>query len=168
MRIALVLVALAATTAHARPHYDTLYELPGIDIVESINEYTHDKGDGGAVIDDVHIYMTNKDGKPHVFRIKKLELLHGHCGSQKWKERSAIAVKNVEAFAWDESEPSDTGKDKVTVPAVKDMVSVRANFKSMRVYNECDRFAFAIQLEVDGKLTPIELELLIKRNDPKN
>jgi hypothetical protein len=167
MRIALVLIALAAT-AHARPYYATLYEFPGIDIVESINEYSHDKGDGGATVDDVHIYMTNKDGKPHVFRVKKLELLHGHCGSQKWAERTAIAVKNVEASGWDSDEPTDTGKDKVTVPAVKDMVSVRANFKAMRIYNECDRFAFAIQLEVDGKLKPIELELLIKRNDPKN
>jgi hypothetical protein len=35
----------------------------------------------------------------------------------------------------------------------------------MRIYNECDRFAFAIRLEVDGKL---ELELLIERNDPKS
>jgi hypothetical protein len=93
MRIALVLVALAAT-AHARAHYDTLYEFPGIDIVESINEYSHDKGDGGANIDDLHIYMTNKDGKPHVFRVKKVELLHGHCGSQKWQERSAIGSRS--------------------------------------------------------------------------
>jgi hypothetical protein len=166
MRIAVFVIALAGT-AYARPRYETLYELPGIDIVESINEYSHEKGDGGANIDDVHIYMTNKDGNPHVFRVKKLELLHGHCGSQKWQERTAITVKSLEAFAWDASEPSETSKDKVTVPAVKDMVSVRANFKAMRIYNECDRFAFAIQLEADGKLTPIELELLIKRNEPK-
>lgn len=51
---------------------------------------------------------------------------------------------------------------------MKDIVALRANFKAMHIYNECDRFAFAIQLEVDGKLEPIELELLIKRNDPKN
>jgi len=172
MRIALLLIALTAVGARAepyRPHYDTLYEFPGIDVVESINEYTHEKGDGGANVDDAHIYMRNKDGASHVFRVKKLELLHGHCGSQKWQERSTIAINSLETHPYEGQDAfAQAGpKDKIAVPAVKDIVALRANFKAMRIYNECDRFAFAIQLEVDGKLKPIELELLIKRNDPK-
>lgn len=172
MRTALFLIALAVVDAHAEPdrgHYETLYEFPGIDIVDSINEYTHETGDGGANIDDAHIYMRNKDGASHVFRVKKLELLHGHCGSQKWKERSTITVKDLETHPFEGTDAfAKAGpKDKIAVPAVKDIVSLNANFKAMRIYNECDRYAFAFQLEVDGKLKPIELELLIKRNEPK-
>jgi len=168
MRTALLLIAVAAVEANARPQYDTLYEFDGIDIVESINEYTHDTGDGGANIDDAHIYMNNKDGASHAFRVKKLELLHGHCGSQKWAERTTIAVKELTTSAFDAEETfaKAGSKDKIEVPAVKDMVVLEAHFKAMRVYNDCDRFAWAFQLEVDGKAKSIELELLIKRNPP--
>ncbi len=172
MRTALVLIALASAEAHGdppyRPHFDTLYELPGIDIVESINEYTHQTGDGGANIDDAHIYMRNNDGASHVFRVKKLELLHGHCGSQKWQERTTIAIKDLQTDVYDESDTVVHAgpKDKIAVPAVKDIVTLEASFKAMRIYNECDRYAFAFQLEVDGKVKPIELELLINRNEP--
>lgn len=170
MRTALLLLALAAGDASARPGYDTLYEFPGINVVESFNEDEHATGDGGASISDVHIYMDNKDGAAHVFRVKKLELLHGHCGSQKWQERTAIAVKSVDTAPFDASDATAKagGGDKIAVPAIKDLVALRARFKAMRIYNECDRFAFAIQLEVDGKTKPVELELLIKRLHPKD
>jgi len=96
MRTALLLIAAASVEAQARPTYDVLYEFDGIDVVESINEYGHEVGDGGARIDDAHIYMNNKDGASHAFRVKKLELLHGHCGSQQWTERTTITKSKSE------------------------------------------------------------------------
>jgi hypothetical protein len=106
----------------------------------------------------------------HEFRVKKLEIPHGHCGSQKWHQRSTIATKRLETSTYDAVEASAKAapNDKISVPAVKDFVWLTATFAAMHIYNECDRFAFAIQLEVDGKPKPIELELRIKRNDPKN
>ncbi len=167
--VTLSLVTLAAFAVHAEPQLDTLYEFPGIDVVVSMNEWGHEKGDSGAKIEEVHIAMRNKDGAAHAFRVPKLELLHGHCGSQKWQERSTIAIKGLETSTYDAIEPSAKAgpKDKIAVPAVKGLVWLTAKFTAMRVYNECDRFAFAIQLEVDGKLKPIELELRINRSDPK-
>lgn len=172
MRTALSLVTLAAIAvrADASPDLETLYEFPGIDVVESMNEYGHEKGDSGAKIAEAHVAMRNKDGAAHEFRVKKLELLHGHCGSQKWQEHTPITVKGLESSTYDAIEPSAKAgpNDKIAVPAVKDFVWLTAKFTTMHIYNECDRFAFAIQLEVDGKLNPIELELRIKRTDPKN
>jgi hypothetical protein len=171
MRIALFLLAAAATVAHAddyRPKLDTLYEFPGFDVVESINDYSHDKGDPGASINYVHIYMRNTDGKEHTVRVTKLELLHAHCNASKWKDRTALPIKGPLVLqGWDGSEVLSSGKDKVVVPAKKDLFSINASFKSINVYNECDKFAFGIAFEVDGKAKAIELEMNITRIEPK-
>lgn len=170
MRTALVLLALIASVAHAddyRPHLNVLYEFPGLDVVESINDYSHNKGDSGVKLDYVHVYMANRDGRPHIIRMKKLELLHGHCNSQTWTERTNLPIRGLALYGWDNSDLKASGKVRVVVPGVKDLWSVHAMFNAVHVYNECDRFAFGIAFEVDGRTKQIELEMQINRSDPK-
>jgi len=169
MRTALFVVALVST-AHAdayRPQLELLYEFNGIDVMESINDFNHKKGDSGATVDSLHVYLSNKDAKEHFVRFKKVELLHGHCNSQKWADRTPIAVKDLEVYGWEDMKPRATSKDKVAIPAVRDLWSVHTNFKSFQVYNECDRFAFGITIEIDGTTKPIELLMKVTREDPK-
>jgi hypothetical protein len=168
--VALLLVVATATgrAEHPAYHYELLYELKGVDVVESLNDFSHNKGDAGATIDLVHIYLRNNDGKPHTLRIKKLEWVHGHCNSQKWADRKTLAIRGDLEMYTDGQDPVATGSDKIVMPEAKDVYSLHASFKSFQAYNECDRFAFAIQLELDGKVTSVELESKITRIEPKN
>jgi hypothetical protein len=171
MKLALALLPLLfATVAYAgwrNYHYETLYELNGVNLVESINDYSHQTGDPGATVDSVHVYMQNMDGQQHTLRVSKLELLHAHCNAQKWADRKPLPIRgDLELSLFDDEGTPITGKDKVVMPAQKEMFSLHASFRSIQVYNECDRFALGMSFEVDGKVTPIELEMKVTRHEP--
>src|SRR5450755_1161306 len=172
MKTMLFLVALTSF-AHAdekfppRPDLATVEQFSGIDIVESRNEYDHEKGDSGAKMTEANIYVSNHDGKAHTLRIKKLELLHAHCNAQKWADRKTLSVSNYEVYGWVGLEPKMTDKAKAVVPADQDLFHVIAKIGSVQVYNECDKFAFGVSVDIDGTTKQVELPIKVTRNERK-
>ena len=165
-----VVVIVAASVAHAdpepRPTFAVLHSRPGIDVVESINHASHIHGGAGAAIDHASINVRVKNAKPHTISVRKLELLRGPCQTTTWDSRKRLVVTGYLLHDWDTADPIATGKKAITVQAKPDLYQVRVAFDGVAAYQACDRFAFAIQLVVDGKHVAIEAPLEIKRKEP--
>ena len=170
LRRLLVVVTLAASVAHAdpepRPTFTVLRSRPGIDVVESINYASHMHGGDGAAISHAAINVLVKNAKPHTISVRKLEMLRGHCQTTTWESRKVLVVTGYQLHDWDTADPIATGKTAITLPGNPDLYQVSVAFDGFAAYQACDRFAFAIQLVVDGKRVAIEAPLQIKRKEP--
>lgn len=158
----------APADARSRPVLAVLQALPGIDVVESLNQASHVHGGDGASIDHTTVNFMVKDSKPHTLEVTKLEMLRGHCRETTWTSRDALAVTGYEVFDWDSADPlaKYAAFAKVRFPAKPDLYSVSVKFEAMSVYQACDRFAFAVRMAVDGKVLDFEVPLDVKRYEP--
>jgi hypothetical protein len=115
-------------------------------------------GGSPASITRASLHLVVKDARPHVVSVAKLELLHGHCHKTTWTKRDRLKVKGYAVHDWDARDPVATGTTDVTLPPAPDLYSVRVQLATpVRVYSACDRFAFAVELVIDG--TPLALEV---------
>ncbi len=164
-----VLVALCAPALadpDPRPTFAVLRSRPGIDIVESINHASHIHGGDAATIDHASINVLVTNRKAHTLSVKKLELLRGLCQSTTWESRKVLKVTGYAGYDWDSADAIASGKTNVTLPAKPDLYQVSVAFAGVSAYQACDRFAFAVQLVVDGTRVAIEVPLQIKRKQP--
>lgn len=168
----MILAALVASAAPAladpepRPTFAVLRSRPGIDIVESVNHASHLHGGDAASIDHASINVLVTNTKAHTIAVKKLELLRGHCRTATWESRKVLKVTGYHAYDWDSADAIASGTKAVTLPVKPDLYQVSVAFAGVSAYQACDRFAFAVQLVVDGKPVAIEVPLQIKRKQP--
>jgi hypothetical protein len=158
----------AAGKASVRPILAVMRGLPGIDVVESVNQASHVHGGEAAAIDHAQINFQVKDTKPHALEVTKLEMLRGHCRETTWSSRDALVVTGYAVYDWENTDPlaKFAAFAKVRLPNTPDLYSVAVTFDSLSVYQACDRFAFAVKMVVDGKALEIEVPLQVKRYEP--
>ncbi len=168
MRTALVLLAIAGSAlADDRPKLAVVHAFAGLDLVETINQEMHIHGGTPATVAKARMNFQLRDGKTHVVIAKKLELLHGYCNDpKKWAERKLLAVSGYQVNDWDHADAVASAKDRANLPAKRDLFQVVVAFEGVSAYQACDRFGFALSLDVDGKTAEVELPLDVIREEP--
>lgn len=156
----------AAAPPNARPVFEVLHALAGIDVVESETRVWHIHGGAPAKVYVASINVVVKDARAHTIRATGLELLRGHCRTTTWDSRTALAITGYTLHDWDSADPIATGATKITLPATSDLYSVGIEFQGVSAYQACDRFAFAVQLVIDGTKVSLEVPLQVTRRDP--
>jgi hypothetical protein len=149
------------------PQLAVLHRGRGVDVVESINDAEHAHGGAPAKVYEIRINFEVHDRRAHSVSINKLEWLHGYCNDdKKWADRKPLAVTGYRLYGWDDDDPLDAGKQRVALPAKPGRYQVVAGFHGFEAYQACDRFAFAMTLELDGSRFPLELPLEVTRIEP--
>lgn len=169
MRILLALLLVAGTSnaePAERPTLAVLHKLPGISVVDSVNQGRHMHGGPAASIGQASIRIQVTDKRAHKVSVTRLEFLGGHCRETTWSSRKRLTIVGHTAHDWDDVDPIASGKTSVTLPAVPDLYSVDVLFPPISAYQACNRFAFAVRLVVDGKRIDLEVPLEIKRYEP--
>jgi hypothetical protein len=165
MRTALFLLALAGSArADDAVPVQTLHAFPGIDLLETPQEVWHLHGGPGANLRRAYVSWQVRDDKAHVVVAKRLELLHGGCNVKDWRSRKTLVVTNYAVFAGNDVVAQS--RSAATLPAKAGRYQVLLAFADESVYNACDRFEFAMTLEVDGKRIDVELPLNVVRIEP--
>lgn len=156
----------ADAPASDRPVFAVLHALAGIDVVESETRVWHIHGGAPAKVYVASINVVVKDARAHTIRATRLELLRGHCRTTTWDSRTALAITGYTLHDWDSADPIATGATKITLPATSDLYSVGIEFQGVSAYQACDRFAFAVQLVIDGTKVSLEVPLQVTRREP--
>jgi hypothetical protein len=146
-----------ASTPVTRPSFAVLRALPGIDVLESENHARHVHGGAAASIGAATIRVRVRDTRPHSIVVTRLALLRGHCRETTWSDRRTLTPVGYEVHDWDHHDPLASEAARATVPGTPDLYAVTVRFAPVDAYQACDRFAFDVQLDIDG--TPLELEL---------
>ncbi|MEO8703769.1 MAG: hypothetical protein ABI867_27210 [Kofleriaceae bacterium] len=164
--IAIVMVLAGVVVADPRPKLAVKKALPGVDVVESVNQASHVHGGSPVSITEASVNLVVKDGKAHTVVVSKLELLRGNCNETTWSSRDVLKPLGYEIHDWDTVDPVAKGTTKITLPAKSDLYSMSVRFAPVSAYQACDRFAFSVRMLVDGKPVALEAPLQIKRYEP--
>jgi hypothetical protein len=149
---------------HSQP-LAVLQRVPGVAIMESRNFAQHGHGGPPASLDRVFIIFEIEDRRPHAISAQRVELLHASCRETAWRDRTPLHVTGYRLYR-DTEDPIAKSPLRLALPAVPGEYSIEIAFTAIRAYQACDRFAFAVQLVVDGARIPLELPLDIKRLEP--
>jgi hypothetical protein len=135
---------------------------PGIDLVESDNHAIHTHGGPPATLAAVTVRLAVRDRRPHKVALAKLQLLEGHCNDTAWTQRTTLGIGTHEIYG-----VGTPSRGSVTLPGDPDTYTVKVAIDNPPdVYNACDRFAFAITVEVDGVPADVVIPLHVEREEP--
>ena len=149
------------------PELASLAIVGGVELLESANFGSHAHGGSPAELDEARLNLANRDGKPHAISVSRIELLDAHCGKdQGWDRRERLDLRGVDLTIWNEADPVSEGKTGVQVPDVARTYQLTAHVAPFKVYQACDRFGFAMHLDIDGQAHLVELPLRVKRYNP--
>jgi hypothetical protein len=149
------------SAARSQP-LQVLQRVPGIAIMESRNFAQHGHGGPPASLDRVFIIFEIEDRRPHAISAQRVELLRASCRETAWRDRTPLHVTGYRLYR-DTEDPIAKNPVRLALPAVPGEYSIEIAFTAISAYQACDRFAFAVQLVVDGARIPLELPLDIKR-----
>jgi hypothetical protein len=150
----------------APPPLAVLRQLPGIAIVESVNEARHEHGGKPATIGHVAINFEVADRRAHAVSAERVEMLRAHCRESAWHDRTPLHITEYQLFDWTNPDPLATSKSRIALPTAPGRYQVAIGFASVTAYQACDRFGFALRLVVDGARVDLELPLDVIRFEP--
>ncbi len=148
------------------PTFPVHTSLPGIDLLVSKNHGSHLHGGAPASISRARVNLNNTGGENHTVTAKSVAFKRGHCRSTTWDSRKELVVTGVEVHNWHDWAPVARHRDTVTIPGKPGLYQVSLLFDPISAYQACDRFAFDVELSIDGTTVATEVELSIKRYTP--
>jgi len=150
----------------APPPLAVLRQLPGIAIVESMNEARHEHGGKPASIGNVAVNFEVTDHRSHAVAAERVELLRAHCRETAWHDRTPLKIAEYQLYDWTNPDPLATSKSRIALPAAPGRYQVSSGFAAVAAYQACDRFGFALRLVVDGARMDLEVPLEVIRFEP--
>jgi hypothetical protein len=160
-----VLLATSAFADDKRVELATLHAFPGVDLVESVNDVTHDHYGPPAKVHQAFLNFEVLDTRAHQIEVRSIAVVVDNCGKKKAKgDVKPRKLAGHELYAWDSSDPIAKGKAGVRTPPGKpDRFTVEVEFASFDTTRAC---GFAIDIVVDRVRKQIELPLRIIREEP--
>jgi hypothetical protein len=142
-----------------------LQRVPGVAIIQSENSVEHEHGGKPATLDHAWIKFDIEDRRPHAISAERVELLRAACRETDWHDRKPLRVTGYRLYR-DDADPIATGHVRIALPTVPNRYTIAISFAPVTAYQACDRFAYAVQLIVDGARISLELPLDVMRIEP--
>jgi len=119
--------------------------VPAVELGPGRNHVIHTHGGDGAIVSRVELVVHADDDRAHTIEVRGIELLVGSGNAKDWFSRTPLAVENRV----------------IAVPAGARRVYL--TFAAVEVYNACERFAFAVDVVIDGDRRSLEVPLTVER-----
>jgi hypothetical protein len=147
------------------PQPGIIQSLSGVDLLHTVQTVRHNHDGRPARLGHALLEVDIRDRNAHSIAARSVELLHAHCYSAGWDERTPLTIADHAAASadlelWD-IEGTARG---VTIPAGSPRrVRLIIGFKAVEVYQACDKFGFALQLSIDSTPVALETDLRVVR-----
>lgn len=134
-------------------------------VLPTHHEVWHTHGGDAAWVYDVSLGLQNVTSKPVSVEVSSVELLVGHCVQPGWFSRSPMELKKIEWSA-DLSRHAAKSQGAKHNLAPEQGAYAQITYKPVSVYNACERFAYGVNLLVNGVPQSLELPLNVVREEP--